>query len=121
VLDGAAAGIYLDRAHSGPGTPGSGSGADIVFSVNGGRPSRSLFMITCADAVALDGNPHENDLYAKLVITFPSNFGSVDFEFMQDTDPNVFPEPGSRLLIATALAATLTWRVAVRNTAHRPS
>ena len=45
-LDGRAAGIYFDRTHSGPGTPGSGAGRDIVFSSLVPAGIESSFVIT---------------------------------------------------------------------------
>jgi len=116
VLDGTAAGIYFDRAHTGPSTPGSGTGADIVFGPPLFPPgSDASFVVTYSSAVALDGNPPDGDLYAKLTITFPTNFAPTDFTFTQPTDRNVVPEPSSWLLIATGLAAIAIWRSVGRN------
>lgn len=117
VLDGTAGGIYFDAAHTGPGTPGSGPGANIVFGPPLSPPgSDASFVVTYADAVSLDGNPPDNDLYAKLIINFPSMVGGpyyapTDFSFTQDTDRDIVPEPASWLLMATGLAGIL-WAAA---------
>jgi hypothetical protein len=95
--------------HSGPGTPGSGPGNDIVFSALRPAGIESSIIVTYSNAVALDGNPPENDLYATLLIDFPNgvegpfNFPPQDFEFTQDADRNVVPEPASSLLVASGL------------------
>ena len=106
-LDGAAAGIYFDRAHSGPGTPGSGSGADISFSQLIPNGVESDIVATYSGAVSVDGNPPQNDLYSKLVVNFPAApFGGLepqDFEFTQPVDRNVAPEPASSILALIAL------------------
>ena len=110
-FDGSAAGIYFDRAHSGPDTPGSGSGADISF----GRliPSGvdSQFVVTYSRAVSLNGTSPQNDLYAKLTIIFGSGpYGGLipqDFSFTQPMDRNVTPEPTSSWLILTGFAVVI--------------
>jgi hypothetical protein len=95
--------------HSGPGTPGSGPGNDIVFSPLSPAGIESSFIVTYSNAVALDGSSPENDLYARLLIDFPNRIGGPvnlepqDFEFTQDTDRNVVPEPASALLVASGL------------------
>jgi hypothetical protein len=109
-LDGRAAGIYFDRMHPGPGTPGSGAGNDIDIVFQGLLPPgiESNFIATYSNAVSLDGNSPENDLYARLLIDFPSvdgpfSFGPEDFKFTQATDLSVVPEPASSLLVASGL------------------
>jgi len=103
-FDGTAAGIYFDRAHSGPGTPGSGPGGDIVFGPPIFPPGiDASFTVTYSSAVALDGSPPDNDLYAKLRIDLP-NIPPTTFTFTQDTDRNIVPEPASWLLVAGGFA-----------------
>jgi hypothetical protein len=94
-LDGTAAGIYFDRAHSGSGTPGSGQGADLAFGPLLG--SSDAITITYSSAVSSNGQPPQNDLYAKVLIDFSGlpQGGLIpqDFAFSQPTDLNVAPEP----------------------------
>lgn len=110
-FDGTAAGVYFDRAHSGPGTPGSGPGADIVFGPLIPNGIEASIVATYSSAVALDGMPPENDLYAKLLIDFPNtvtgpaNFVPQDFAFTQEVDHNIVPEPASWPLEVGGLAA----------------
>lgn len=61
-------------------------------------------------------HPPNNDGYAKLIISFPSNFATA-FEFTHGADRNIVPELASWLFIATGRAATLVWRGA----GNRPS
>lgn len=90
------------------------------FAVNGGPPGiDDSFVVTYAGAVALDGNPPNNDLYAKLIINFPTGFGAIDFEFTQETDRNIVPEPASWLLVAMGLAAIVACLAELRNAAIR--
>lgn len=109
-LDGTAAGIYFDRAHSTASTPGSGPGADISFSPDLFNSSGlDDIVVTYSDAVRLKGSLTRNDLYAKLLIDFSAlqPFGGLepqDFMFTQPTDRNVAPEPMSLLLILVGLA-----------------
>ncbi|HTU47381.1 MAG TPA: PEP-CTERM sorting domain-containing protein [Bryobacteraceae bacterium] len=110
-FDGTAAGVYFDRAHAGPGTPGSGPGADIVFGPLFPNGIDASIVVTYSSAVALAGMPPEDDLYAKLLIDFPNtvngpiNFVPQDFAFTQDVDHNIVPEPASWPLALAGLAA----------------
>ncbi len=110
-FDGTGAGVYFDRAHSGPGTPGSGHGADIVFGPLFPNGIDTSVVATYSSAVTLDGMPPENDLYAKLLIDFPNslngpaNFPPQDFAFTQEVDHNIVPEPASWPLELGGLAA----------------
>lgn len=118
TLDGSAAGIYFDRAHSGPGTPGSGTGADISFGPL--LPDNSIenfVVVTYSGAVSLDGNAPENDLYAEMTISFAGvpplgGLEPQDFAFTQPADRNVAPEPTSALFVLAGLAAlSVRWMV----------
>ncbi len=110
-FDGSAAGIYFDRAHSGPGTPGSGPGADISFGPLMPSGVDSQFVVTYSRAVNLNGASPQNDLYAKLTINFGSGpYGGLepqDFNFTQPVDRNVTPEPNSSWLILTGFAIVI--------------
>lgn len=107
-FDGTAAGVYFDRANPNPGTPGSGPGNDIAFGPLFPPGVDSGIVVTYSGAVAIDGNPPQNDLYAKLRIDFPNslsgqvNFPPQDFSFTQDTDHSAVPEPPSWVLAAGA-------------------
>jgi len=99
-FDGTAAEIYFDRSHTGPGTPGTGPGADIVF---GPLLSPPPITVTYSSAVALDGNEPVGDLYAKMEIDFSSpGLAPQDFAFTQDTDLAI-PEPASPLLLLSGI------------------
>jgi hypothetical protein len=109
-LNGSAAGIYFDRAHSGPGTPGSGPGADIAFGPLIPPGIESSIVVTYSQAVSLNGAPPKDDLYASLLIDFPNtvsgpaHFGPQGFAFTQATDHNVVPEPVTSLLAVGGFA-----------------
>lgn len=102
TFDGTAAGVYFDRTHVGPGTPGTGPGADIVFGPLFGSPA---IQVTYASAVALDGSAPVGDLYAKMTIDFAGNgLSPQDFAFTQDTDRGApIPEPASARLLLSAI------------------
>ena len=110
-FDGSDAGIYFDRSHTGPGTPGSGPGNDIMFGPLSPAGIDSSFVVTYSSAVALDGIAPRNDLYAKLTIDFPNSltgpaeFQPQDFSFTQETVANIVPEPSSWLLALCGLVA----------------
>jgi hypothetical protein len=117
TLDGSAAGIYFDRAHSGSGTPGSGPGADISFGPLFGLVNVDDFIVvTYSSAVRLDGNAPQNDLYAEMTISFAGvpTFGGLepqDFAFTQPVDRNIAPEPISVLFILAGLGAlSVHWK-----------
>jgi hypothetical protein len=116
TLDGSAAGIYFDRAHAGPGTPGSGTGADISFGpLLPNNSIESSVVVTYSRAVSLNGNAPANDLYAVMTISFagvPPSGGlePQDFAFTQPVDRNVVPETAPALSILAGLAAlSLRW------------
>lgn len=123
-LDGTAAGIYFDRAHSTPSTPGSGPGADVTFSpslFNAG--SLDGIVVTYSDPVSLQGHPPRGDLYAKLLIDFSAlqpfqGLEPQDFAFTQPTDRDVTPEPTSSQLIWVGLAAFVCLRRRMRQSLH---
>jgi len=84
TFDGTAAGIYFDRTHVGPGTPGTGPGADIVFGPIFGSPA---IQVTYSSAVVPGGSAWVGDLYAKMTLDFAgSGLSPQDFAFTQDTD-----------------------------------
>jgi hypothetical protein len=122
-FDGTAAGIYFDRAHSGPGTPGTGAGADIVFGPLFPNGIDSSIVVTYSGAVRLDASAPDDDLYSKLLIDFPntvngpSNFQPQDFSFTQPVDHNIVPEPASWPLETAGLLAVglLLRRTALRS------
>lgn len=113
-FDGTAAGVYFDRAHSGTGTPGSGSGADLAF----GRliGDSDPIVVTYSSAVSSNGMPPQNDLYARVSIDFSGlDLGGLipqDFQFSQPTDQNLAPEPKSlgMLLVTAGLAGLASIR-----------
>ena len=120
-LDGSAAGIYFDKAHSTPSTPGSGPGADVAFSPNLFNPDGLAgIVVTYSDPVSLKGSPPLNDLYAKLLIDFSAlqpfqGLQPQDFAFTQPTDRNVATEPISPLSTLVGLAVFFClWRVRYR-------
>lgn len=121
VFDGSAAGIYFDRAHAGPGTPGSGPGADITFSPLSPAGVENQVVVTYAGAVSVNGAPPQNDLYAQLRISFAAiPLGGLvpqGFTFTQPVDRTVTPEPASFRLLLLAGVAVLAF--AGLGTLHR--
>lgn len=100
VLDGSAAGIYFDRTNPSPGVPGSGPGIDMAFSFTP-PPGFDIFVIY-SGPVNYAGSPH--DLFTKVTIQFGGNGGAAGFapqpfQFTQDTDRSVVPEPGASTMI----------------------